>query len=299
LGVFTLPFEFEGKKKMETARDSLEKMKPNLNAFVIIPNQKIFEVIDKKTPLRKAFSAINGSLAESLTGLVEMIYTSGMINVDFADLKTTLQGKGKLAYLSTAELKPQNQIEDLLRNVLTNPLYPYSPHQASSILFNIDGGLNLSMSEVDQAGKTIADFVHARPKISFGITLGEKDKVKITLLANGCKWEKWEKEEERPKKKPKRKPEEQEPFSKIKEETKKSELKMKGQKLKRKPRKKRRPKIKVELNVPNEIKKKETILSTKETLQSAKEGEVLDENYLDIPAFLRRKPRKTQETPKE
>lgn len=213
LGIFTLPFEFEGKKRMEIAQASLEKLKPNLNASVIIPNERIFQITDKKTFLKEAFSTINKFLAESLEGLIKMIYSPGLINIDFADLKTILSGTGRLAYLNTAEVESSNQVENMAREILSNPLYPYSPQQAPGVLFNIDGGLNLGMSEMEQIGKTISNSMSSRPRIAFGVTQNKKDKIKITLLANGCKWEKWEKKKEKPKKQPTKKSKKEQPLT--------------------------------------------------------------------------------------
>jgi cell division protein FtsZ len=109
-GIFTLPFEFEGEKKMEISRESLEQVKQNLNAYSIIPNERIFRIVDKNAPLKTALSSINRRLTENLQGLIEMIYSSGLINIDFADLKTILSGKGKLVYLNTVEAQTLNNI---------------------------------------------------------------------------------------------------------------------------------------------------------------------------------------------
>ena len=205
LGIFTLSFDFEGKKRAEIAKDSLEKLKPNLNALIIIPNQKIFQIVDKNTPLKEALSVINRNLAESLEGLITLIYSPGLIQVDFADLKTILSGRRKLAYLNTAEAKNLDQIKELTEKILFNPLFPYSVKGAKEVLFNIDGGLNLNIEQVDQIGKTISNSINPQARVAFGITQNKKEEIKITLLANGCQWEEWEQEKEKPKKKPKEK----------------------------------------------------------------------------------------------
>jgi cell division protein FtsZ len=212
LGIFTLPFEFEGSKRGEIARASLEKLKPNLNTSIVIPNEGIFLLTDKKTSLKTALSTINKLLAESLNDLIRMIYSPGFINVDFADVKTVLAGKGKLAYLNTVEIESSENSEQIVRKLLSNPLYPYSPQQASGVLFNIDGGVNLSMHKIEQIGRIISDSLNSQPMVFFGVTKNKTDKVKITLLANGCQWAdynppttplkgtSWAKGQERPKK---------------------------------------------------------------------------------------------------
>ncbi len=187
-GIFTLPFEFEGEKKMEIAKRALEKIKPNLNAYSIIPNERIFQIIDKNTPLKSALSAINKKLAENLEGLIEMIYLPGLINIDFADLKTVLQGYGRLTYLNTEEIEEGPNREEAIKRVISTPLYPYTLKGARGILYNINGGKNLQLSEVSYISKIISESINKQAKIIFGIDQNSKyqDKIKITLLATGC-----------------------------------------------------------------------------------------------------------------
>lgn len=186
-GIFTMPFEFEGEKKMEMAQRALEKIKPNLNAYSIIPNEKIFQIIDKDTPLKTALSNINKRLAENLEGLIEMIYLPGLVNIDFADLKTILSGKGRLTYLNTTEIQGPNK-EEAIKRIIYSPLYPYSIKGARGILYNINGGNALQLNEVSNISKIIADSVNRQAKIIFGISQAKKyqNKVRITLLATGC-----------------------------------------------------------------------------------------------------------------
>ena len=187
LGIFTLPFEFEGEKKMEIAKNSLGKLKYQLNAFSVIPNERIFRIIDEKTPLKMALSAINKSLAESLGGLIETIYEPGLINIDFADLRTILQGQGKLAYLNTIEIqKKRDTAKEAVEKVLNSPLYPYSIKGAKGILLNISGPKDLGLSEVNKISKTISALLNKEAKIIFGVSHNKKSNIiKTTLLATG------------------------------------------------------------------------------------------------------------------
>ena len=194
LGIFTLPFKFEGEKKMEIARTALEKIKPRLNALIIIPNERIFQIIDKKTPLKAALSAINESLIESLEGLIEMIYEPGLINIDFADLRTILEGQGRLSYLNTVIVQKKGDVsQTAVEKVLNNPLYPYSIRGAKGILLNIAGEKDLELAEVSRISKTISGLVNEEAKIIFGIShthhRGGEAKysgvIKTTLLAVG------------------------------------------------------------------------------------------------------------------
>jgi len=194
-GFFTLPFKFEGEKKMEIAKNSLKKLKPYLNALSIIPNERIFQVVDKKTPLTSALSVINKNLAKSLEGLLEIIYQPGLINIDFADLKTILAGNdlepsfGKIAYLNTVEVEGQNKVPEAIKKLISSPLYPYSISGVQGILFNIAREPNLKLAEVNEISQAIFAESEGEAKIIFGISENRKlkDKLKITILATGCK----------------------------------------------------------------------------------------------------------------
>jgi len=190
-GIFTMPFEFEGEKKMEMAMEALEKIKPNLNAYSIIPNERIFQIIDKNTPLKNALSAINKKLAENLEGLIEMIYLNGLINIDFADLKTIFQGNGRLVYLETVEINNNNNNsnrEEAFKKIIYSPFYPYILKGAKGILYNIVGGKNLQLSEVSYISKIIYESINKQAKIIFGISQRQNynQRIKVTLLATGC-----------------------------------------------------------------------------------------------------------------
>lgn len=201
-GIFTLPFKFEGEKKMEIALDSLKKIRPHLNAFSIIPNERVFQVIDKNTPLKEALSAVNKILTDSLEGLIETIYEPGLINIDFADFKTILEGQGRLSYLNTlSAARDENSRHDLINKVISSPLYPYGIKGAKSVLFDIAGEKDLELSEVSRISKTISDLVSRDAKIIFGISQGKKNAgfLRITLLATGCQIKNFQPEAEKPK----------------------------------------------------------------------------------------------------
>jgi cell division protein FtsZ len=188
-GIFTLPFNFEGEKKNQIAKEALEKLKPRLHAFSVIPNERIFQIISKETPLKKALSAINERLAQSLEGLIEIIYEPGLINIDFADFRTILEGQGRLTYLNTVNVRrKEGAIQEEIEKLLNSPLYPYGIRGAKGVLYNIAGGKSLSLQEVSQISKTISSLVNRDAKIIFGISQNQKyeNEIKTTLLATGC-----------------------------------------------------------------------------------------------------------------
>jgi cell division protein FtsZ len=190
-GIFTLPFKFEGEKKMEIAKLALNSLRPRLNSISILPNERIFQIIDKTTPLKVALSSINKNLATALAGLIETIYQPGLINIDFADLRTVLQGQGRLAYLNTISLpKKEGTAKDAVEKALISPLYPYGIKGAKGILFNIIGEKGISLEEVNQISRTISEKVNPEAKIVFGIQPLSSGKgagiIKTTVFATGC-----------------------------------------------------------------------------------------------------------------
>lgn len=208
-GIFTLPFQFEGEKKKVIAKGALESLRTKLNTFTVLPNERIFQIIEKTTPLKEAFSSINKNLTAALEGLIETIYHPGLINIDFADLRTILEGRGRLAYLNTfslpkvAETKShlpsrsaspsatkEGTAREAVERAMTSPLYPYGIKGAKGVLFNIAGEKDLSLEEVNQISKTILEKANPEAKIIFGIqpllSGGNKNIIKTTIFATGC-----------------------------------------------------------------------------------------------------------------
>jgi len=323
-GIFTLPFKFEGLKKIQIAKSSLEKIAPHLNAFCVIPNENIFKIIDKSTPITAAFSSINKRLETCLQGLIEMIYLPGLINIDFADLKTVLDGRGKLSYLNTVISQGPNRSEEAAKEVLRSPLNEYSILGAEKIIYNITASQNLGMKEVEYISQAIADF-NRKAKIIFGVSqdTGYKDKIRITLLAVGCGKEpklkvkpkpkhikryvlgkpKPEAEpnpeaepKERPKPKPKRKKPKKTPKKKPTVRT-QPKLRAKPKHIKRYVLGKPKPKPEPELE---KIEPEQKPLTRKNALDLRREAEEIEkalleqESQWDTPAFLRKKPEHNQ-----
>lgn len=284
LGIFTLPFEFEGKKRKEIAEASLEKLKPNFNAFLIIPNDRIFQIIDEKTPLKEALSAMNKILSESLEGLIEMIYSPGLINIDFADVKAALEGRGRLAYLATAEVQGDNRAEEGIKKVLQSPIYEYGIQGAERILFNIASSKNLTINEVEKISKNISEF-NPKAKIIFGLFQKDNyhDKIRITLLAVGCGKQTRTKLRKRRTKRAKAKRKKENHSNSIKKETKtkEKEKSLRNRLFDLEGEKNKGKKINVRVS--------KTALDLKKETEKMEKEMVSKENEWDIPAFLRRK----------
>lgn len=185
-GIFTLPFKFEGKQKYKIASKALRELRKSLNVSITIPNEKIFKVIDANTAITDAFSLVNKSLIESLESLIDLIYNPGIINIDFADLQAILKGKGNMAFLNTKEASGKHRADEIAETILHNPLYQNNGFTTEKILFNVAGGGNLSMFEVDKISRAVSS-VNPNAKIIFGISKDTKlkNKIKTTLLMTG------------------------------------------------------------------------------------------------------------------
>jgi len=304
-GIFTLPFKFEGDKKMEIAKDSLGKVKNHLNALSIIPNERAFQVIDKSTPLKQALSIVNRILSDSLGGLIETIYEPGLINIDFADFKTVMEGRGRLAYLNSVELqRREGSTKDLVARVLNSPLYPYTIRGAKGVLFNISGEKDLSLSEVNQISRTIADLVKSEAKIIFGISQTPKNSqiIKTTVLATGCGvkiFPSKSRKPKRPRKKIKKAPVAPEPAKRKKpkpqerRKPKQKEIKAKKAKKAGKPKEKISPQIQEQkpetFSVINQEQVRKNGLQIKRETEELERELIEREKSWEAPAFLKKK----------
>jgi len=185
-GIFTMPFKFEGKNKYRIAQNALKSLRQSLNVSLVIPNEKIFKIIDESTPIINAFSTVNKSLIESLESLIDLIYNPGIINIDFADLRTILKGRGNTAFLNTIEESGKDRVEKICQNIFINPLLQNNNLKAEKILFNIVGSENLSMFDVEKISSHISN-QNPKAKIIFGISKDTKlkNKIKTTILMTG------------------------------------------------------------------------------------------------------------------
>ena len=186
LGIFTLPFKFEGKTKTKIALKALKELREMLNVSLTIPNENIFKIIDQNTPITQAFSLVNKNMVNSLESLIDLIYNPGMINIDFADLRSILRGKGSVAFLNTIQESGKNRAEAVAEKILINPIYKNNNFQVDKILFNVAGPRDMSMFEVEKISNKISN-INPKAKIIFGISKNPSsgNKIKTTLLMTG------------------------------------------------------------------------------------------------------------------
>ncbi|MDD3773812.1 MAG: cell division protein FtsZ [Patescibacteria group bacterium] len=186
VGVVTKPFTFEGSRRREVADKAIEELKDNVDTLIVIPNDKLLQVIDKKTTMLDAFSVVDDVLRQGIQGISDLITIPGIINVDFADVKTIMQDAGS-ALMGIGRAKGENRAIEAARAAIDSPLLDLSIEGAKGILFNITGGPDMSMYEIDEAAKTITEAAHPEANIIFGAMVDEamQGEIKITVIATG------------------------------------------------------------------------------------------------------------------
>lgn len=187
LAFVTKPFGFEGNQRQRIAEEALQKLKDKVDALVVIPNDRIFSLINKDTSLMRAFEAIDDVLRNALMGIVELIVTPGLINVDFADVRSIVQDSGA-AVVGMGTARGEERAVSAVTQALTSPLLELSPEGAHGVLLGIAGGKDLRMNEVDEAAKLVAQTVDPGARIIFGAYYDRRlkpEQVKVTLIATG------------------------------------------------------------------------------------------------------------------
>ena len=187
IAVVTKPFDFEGKKRMETALIGLEKLENSVDTLIVIPNQNLFRIANDKTTFSEAFQLADDVLYQGIIGITDLITSPGMINLDFSDIKTVMKNKGQ-AMMGTGEHSGENRAKIAAEMALNNPLLDNSSIEgASSILLNIKGGLDLALFEVDEAASLIRAKVNENANIIFGSSIDENldGIINISVVATG------------------------------------------------------------------------------------------------------------------
>lgn len=186
VAVVTKPFRFEGTRRMVTAEEGIMELKDKVDTLIVIPNQRLLEVIDKKLTLLEAFRVADSVLSQGVQGISDLITMPGIINVDFADVRTIMTNAGS-ALMGMGTGVGENRAATAARTAFSSPLLELSIEGAKGVLFNITGGPDLTMAEVDEAAKQIAGQVDPDANIIFGATIDESlvDQVKITVIATG------------------------------------------------------------------------------------------------------------------
>ena len=186
ISVVTKPFVFEGTRRMIAAEGGIASLKDKVDALIVIPNQRLLDVVDKKMTLVEAFKVADSVLGHGVQGISDLITLPGLINVDFADVKTIMQDAGS-ALMGIGMGAGENRATTAARTAISSPLLEVSIDGAKGVLFNITGGADLTMTEVDEAAKIISQAADPDANIIFGAVIDDAmvDQVKITVIATG------------------------------------------------------------------------------------------------------------------
>lgn len=186
VAVVTKPFAFEGTRRMVVAEEAIETLKEKVDTLIVIPNQRLLDVIDKKMSLLEAFKVADSVLGQGVQGISDLITTPGLINVDFADVRTIMSDAGS-ALMGIGQGVGENRASTAARTAISSPLLEISIEGAKGILFNITGGKDLTMNEVNEAASIISQAADPDANIIFGATIDENmaDQIKISVIGTG------------------------------------------------------------------------------------------------------------------
>ncbi len=199
VGVVTRPFTFEGRRRQKQAEQGIAALKEKVDTLIIIPNDRLLEIVDKKTPMLEAFREADNVLRQAVQGISDLIAVPGLINLDFADVKTIMAERGS-ALMGIGEGSGENRAAEAAKRAIMSPLLETSIEGARGVIMNITGGSNLSLFEVNEAVEMVTSASDPEVNMIFGAIIDEnmKDDIKVTVIATGFK----EQENEQPKQQP-------------------------------------------------------------------------------------------------
>ena len=186
VGVVTKPFNFEGAIRAKNADAGITGLKGKVDALITVPNQKLLESVDRKVSILEAFKLADNVLGQAVQGISDLIVLPGLVNVDFADVRTIMANAGS-AMMGIGEGRGEDRAQSAARAAISSPLLDVSIAGATGILFNLIGGPDLGMHEVDAAARLISDAASPEANIIFGATIDERltDQLRITVIATG------------------------------------------------------------------------------------------------------------------
>ena len=186
IGVVTKPFTFEGKKRLSQAERGIESLKGKVDALVVIPNDKLLQIIDRKTSINDAFRMADDVLRQGVQGISDLIAVTGTVNLDFADVKTIMKDTG-MAHMGIGRASGENRAEDAAKQAVQSPLLETSIEGARGVIINITGGEDLGLHEVNTAAELVQRSVDPEANIIFGTVTDPdmKDEIQITVIATG------------------------------------------------------------------------------------------------------------------
>lgn len=187
VAVVTKPFFFEGQQRTKISESALEELRKEVDAIIVIPNDRLLSTIDKNTTVKNAFSMCDEVLRQAVEGISDLITTPGLINIDFADIRTVMENAGS-ALMGIGSASGENRAIEAAKQAINSPLLDVSINGAKGVLFSIAGGEDLTMFEIQDAAKVITESVDPNAKVIFGTVRDDKlkkNEVKITVIAAG------------------------------------------------------------------------------------------------------------------
>ena len=186
IGVVTKPFTFEGKKRLSQAERGIESLKGKVDTLVVIPNDKLLQIVDRKTSIIEAFKMADDVLRQGVQGISDLIAIPGLVNLDFADVKTIMLNQG-MAHMGVGSASGENRAEDAAKEAIQSPLLETSIEGAKGVIINITGGDSLGLHEVNTAAELVQRSVDPEANIIFGTVTDETmgDEIRITVIATG------------------------------------------------------------------------------------------------------------------
>eukprot|EP00816_Leptocylindrus_hargravesii_P010199 CAMPEP_0196822472 /NCGR_PEP_ID=MMETSP1362-20130617/83609_1 /TAXON_ID=163516 /ORGANISM="Leptocylindrus danicus, Strain CCMP1856" /LENGTH=417 /DNA_ID=CAMNT_0042202035 /DNA_START=241 /DNA_END=1494 /DNA_ORIENTATION=+ len=186
VGIVTKPFSFEGRRRMKQATDAIERLKEHVDTVIVVSNNKLLEIIPENTPIERSFAVADDILRQGVVGISEIIVKPGLVNVDFADVRSVMHNAGT-ALMGIGTGTGKTRAEDAARAAISSPLLDSPIDKATGIVFNINGGSDMSLLEIDRAAQIIYNSVTKDANIIFGASIDDSlgDTISITVLCTG------------------------------------------------------------------------------------------------------------------
>ena len=191
IGIVTSPFQFEGKARKVRAEYGIQKLRENVDDLIVILNDNLLKITDEKITLNNAFSMADKVLKQGITGVTDLLTSVGEVNIDFADIRTTMKYTGK-AYMGIGRASGERKIEDAVKEAINNPLTESKIDGAKGVIFNVKGNEQLSLMEINSGIGIINDKINEDANVIFGTVIDENmnDEVEVTVIATGVTEEK-------------------------------------------------------------------------------------------------------------
>lgn len=186
IAVVTKPFAFESRIRAENAEKGINELKKYVDTMVIIPNERLFQIVPKKTPILEAFRYADDVLRQGIQGISDLIVKPGLINLDFADVKTIMQNKG-LAHMGIGHGKGENKALDAVKQAVASPLIETTIEGAKGLLLNVKGGMDLTQEDVSEVAMLVQEVIDPSCQVIFGNSIDENmhDEIEVTIIATG------------------------------------------------------------------------------------------------------------------